>query len=72
MVGVLCLSLHLLRDCRLHLESYHQTANILNLTTTILAFVITVLNLMISCFDPTVAKYAIFEPPDVSAISGDL
>lgn len=62
----------MLRDCRLHLESYHSTANLFNITTTILAFVITVLNLLISCFDPTIAKYAVFEPPDVSAVAGDL
>ncbi|XP_068894447.1 ninjurin-1 isoform X2 [Tenebrio molitor] len=65
-VGLLCLSLHLLRDCRLHLKDYHSSANLLNHITTIFAFVITVLNLVISCFDPTVARYAIFDPPGLS------
>lgn len=64
-VGVLCLTLHLLRDCRLHIESYHVSANFLNHLTTIFAFAITVLNLIISCFDPSIAKYAVFEPPDL-------
>ncbi|XP_017779636.1 PREDICTED: ninjurin-2-like isoform X2 [Nicrophorus vespilloides] len=64
-VGVLCLTLNLLRDCRLHIEDYHSSAQWLNYFTTTCAFFITVLNLLISCFDPTIAKYAIFEAPSV-------
>ncbi|KAJ8939092.1 hypothetical protein NQ314_011246 [Rhamnusium bicolor] len=47
---------------------YHFTADLLNHVTTIFAFAITVLNLIISCFDPTIAKYAVFEPPNLSSI----
>ncbi|XP_019758171.1 ninjurin-1 isoform X6 [Dendroctonus ponderosae] len=68
LIGILCLSLHLLSDCRLHLKSYHSMAFYLNYTTTVFSFVITALNLIVSCFDPTVARYAIFEPPDVSSL----
>ncbi|XP_022911005.2 ninjurin-2 isoform X3 [Onthophagus taurus] len=64
-VGFLCLSLLLMRDCRLHLEEFHTSAVILNHFTTACAFVITVLNLVISCFDPTIARYAVFNAPDV-------
>ncbi|XP_066263135.1 ninjurin-1-like isoform X2 [Euwallacea similis] len=68
LVGLLCLTLHLLSDCRLHLKSYHAMANALNYLNTICAFVITVLNLLISCFDPTIARYAVFQPPEVASL----
>ncbi|XP_044265198.1 ninjurin-1 isoform X2 [Tribolium madens] len=68
LVGLLCLTLHLMRDCRLHLADYHYSANFLNHITTIFAFVITVLNLLISCFDPTIAKYAVFDPPALDSV----
>lgn len=56
-----------MRDCRLHLKEYHYSANALNYLTIACSFLITVLNLMISVFDPSVARYAVFEAPDVSA-----
>ncbi|XP_065166761.1 ninjurin-2-like isoform X4 [Atheta coriaria] len=65
LVGLLSLSLNLLRDCRLHLEDFHASAVCLNYFTMFCAFAITVLNLLISCFDPTIAKYAVFEPPSI-------
>ncbi|KYB26754.1 Ninjurin-1-like Protein [Tribolium castaneum] len=68
LVGLLCLTLHLMRDCRLHLADYHFSANFLNYITTIFAFVITVLNLLISCFDPTIANYAVFDPPALDPV----
>lgn len=68
LIGLLCLTLHLLSDCRLHMKSYHAMAHFLNYMATTAAFVITVLNLVISCFDPTIARYAVFEAPDVTAL----
>lgn len=66
-MGILSLSLTLMRDCRLHLKEYHPSANALNYLTTSCAFFITVLNLLISVFDPSIARYAVFEAPDTSA-----
>lgn len=59
-LGIICLSLNLLRDCRLHLPSYHFSANMINYISTGCSFAVTGLNLMISAFDPTIAKYANF------------
>ncbi|XP_029736151.2 ninjurin-1-like isoform X3 [Aedes albopictus] len=58
-MGVLNLSLSLLRDCRLHLPEYHQSANVINYIVTGAAFMVTMLNLMISAFDPMVLKYVL-------------
>lgn len=60
-MGVLSLSLNLMRDCRLHLIEYHESAIFINYVTTGAAFLITVLNLVISVFDPTVAYYVNFD-----------
>ncbi|XP_055550259.1 ninjurin-1 isoform X2 [Wyeomyia smithii] len=59
LMGVLNLSLSLLRDCRLHLPQYHQSANVINYFVTGAAFLVTMLNLMISAFDPRVLKYVV-------------
>ncbi|XP_021707761.1 ninjurin-1 isoform X3 [Aedes aegypti] len=58
-MGVLNLSLSLLRDCRLHLPEYHLSANVINYIVTGGAFMVTMLNLMISAFDPMVLKYVL-------------
>ncbi|XP_060528948.1 ninjurin-1-like isoform X3 [Cylas formicarius] len=68
-VGLMLLSLHLLNDWKLNWENIHSTTEFVNYLTTLFAFVITVLNLIISCFDPTIARYAIFEPPDLTALN---
>lgn len=47
----------LLRDCRLHLLEYHDSANLINYIRTILSFVITVANLLISAFDTSLIHY---------------
>lgn len=59
--GFLSLSFSLLRDCRLHLVEYHNSANIINYIRTGIAFVITVLNLLISAFDSSIFKYNIID-----------
>lgn len=47
------------------MTEYHVSANFLNQLTTLIAFFITVLNLAISWFDPTVARYVIYEAPNL-------
>jgi len=50
-IGVLSLSLNLLRDCRLHKDEYSRSANGINYTTLAMVFVITTTNVMIAAFD---------------------
>ncbi|XP_076269153.1 ninjurin-2-like isoform X3 [Rhynchophorus ferrugineus] len=68
LIGILCLTLYFLSDCRLHLRSYQNTAKYFGYVTAILSFFITFLNLIISCFDPTIPFYTVFEAPDVSSL----
>lgn len=58
-MGILNLTLSMLYDCRLHLPKYHQSANVINYIVTAAAFLVTMLNLMISAFDPMVLKYVL-------------
>lgn len=55
--GFLNLTLSLLRDCRLHLEEYHKSAYYIGTATSTAAFLVTILNLIISAFDPTILRY---------------
>ncbi|XP_037032749.1 ninjurin-1 isoform X3 [Bradysia coprophila] len=55
--GFLSLSFSLMRDCRLHLVEYHNSADIINYIRTGLAFIITFLNLLVSAFDSSIFKY---------------
>lgn len=55
-MGVLFLSLNLLRDCRLHLHEYHTSAVIINYVTMGFSVVVTTLNLLISAFDPGLGR----------------
>lgn len=64
-LGLLCLSLNLLRDIKLHLREYHFSADLINHITTGFSIAITALNLMISGLDPTVAKYVEFQAPEM-------
>jgi len=50
-VGVLSLSLNLMRDCRLHLESHRTSALVINNVSLGLVFLITVLNILVSPFE---------------------
>lgn len=66
--GFLNLSLSLLRDCRLHLDQYENSANFLNYVRSFLAFFIVFFNVMISAFDPTTilpTTYATIENYDL-------
>uniref|UniRef100_A0A8D9E5V0 Ninjurin-1 n=1 Tax=Cacopsylla melanoneura TaxID=428564 RepID=A0A8D9E5V0_9HEMI len=56
-VGVLFLSLNLLRDCRLHLIEYKSSANLINHVTLALSFCVTAVNLLISAFDPGLGRF---------------
>ncbi|XP_065081785.1 ninjurin-1 isoform X3 [Ochlerotatus camptorhynchus] len=58
-MGILNLTLSMLHDCRLHLPEYHRSANAINYIVTATAFLVTMLNLMISAFDPMVLKYVL-------------
>ncbi|XP_005188341.1 ninjurin-1 isoform X2 [Musca domestica] len=49
--GVLSLSLSLMRDCRMHMPEFHQSANFINHIRTGFAFIVTMINLFISAFD---------------------
>lgn len=55
--GALNLSLSLLRDCRLHLEEYQKSANYINNSVATMAFLVTLTNLLLSAFDPTILRY---------------
>ncbi|CAB0014780.1 unnamed protein product [Nesidiocoris tenuis] len=57
-IGVLFLSLNLMRDCKLHLIEYRYSALVINHITLSGSFLITALNLLISAFDPTVGRLA--------------
>jgi hypothetical protein len=56
LMGVLFLSLNLMRDCRLHLHEYHTSAVIINYITVGFSVVVTTLNLLISAFDPGLGR----------------
>lgn len=45
----------LMRDRRLHLREYHWSAHLLNSLGTVLALLISLLNLFISALDPSAA-----------------
>lgn len=51
-MGVIFLSLNLLRDCKLHLIEYKQSALFINYVAVAASFAVTVLNVLISAFDP--------------------
>ena len=50
-IGILSLSLNLLRDCRLDQEEYARSANALNYTSLALVFLATTANVVIAAFD---------------------
>ncbi|CAH1396012.1 unnamed protein product [Nezara viridula] len=56
-MGVLFLSLNLMRDCRLHLIEYKTSALIINNLAVAGAFAVTCLNLLISAFDSNLARF---------------
>ncbi|XP_039287617.1 ninjurin-2 isoform X3 [Nilaparvata lugens] len=52
LMGVMFLSLHLMRDCRLHLVEYKVSCLLVNHITMAGSFAVSALNLLISAFDP--------------------
>jgi hypothetical protein len=56
LMGMLCLSLNLLRDCRLHRHEYHLSAVVINYVSTGFSVVVSTLNLLISAFDPGLGR----------------
>jgi len=55
-MGVLFLTLNLMRDCRLHLQEYHMSAQVINYVTMGSSVVVSALNLLISAFDPGLGR----------------
>ncbi|XP_063229532.1 ninjurin-1-like isoform X2 [Bacillus rossius redtenbacheri] len=55
-MGVLFLSLNLLRDCRLHLGEYRGSALAINYSAMGISVTVTALNLLISAFDPGLGR----------------
>ena len=53
-VAVLSMTLNFLRDCRLHLQHYRNSALTINYISLASVFIITVLNVVISAFDPAI------------------
>ncbi|XP_037962319.2 ninjurin-1 isoform X3 [Plutella xylostella] len=56
-MGLVLLSLNLLRDCRLHDSRHHASAVFINYGTTGAAAAVTMLNVLISAFDSNLAAY---------------
>jgi len=56
LMGILFLTLNLMRDCRLHLQEYHTSAIIINYVTVGFSVVVSTLNLLISAFDPGLGR----------------
>ncbi|KAL1130962.1 hypothetical protein AAG570_012203 [Ranatra chinensis] len=55
-MGVLFLSLNLMRDCRLHLTEYRTSALVINHIALAGSFIVTALNILISGFDPSLGR----------------
>lgn len=43
-----------MRDCRLHLIKFNNSANVINYLRSFLAFFIVFTNILVSAFDPTI------------------
>lgn len=56
-MGLVLLSLNLLRDCRFHLPRHRSSALSINYFTTAVAFVVTMLNVLVAAFDSSLASY---------------
>ncbi|XP_069685563.1 ninjurin-2-like isoform X3 [Periplaneta americana] len=56
LMGVLFLSLNLMRDCRLHMHEYKTSALVINYATMGFSVVVSALNLLISAFDPGLGR----------------
>lgn len=56
LMGVMFLSLNLMRDCRLHLHEYNMSALVINYFTLGSSVAVSALNLLISAFDPGLGR----------------
>ncbi|XP_059620617.1 ninjurin-1 isoform X1 [Phlebotomus argentipes] len=65
-MGVLSLSFNLLRDCKLHIPDYQKSTNYINHLATCIAFIVTVVNLLISAFSPTGSGNYYFRSADAA------
>ncbi|CAG9563826.1 unnamed protein product [Danaus chrysippus] len=59
-MGLVLLSLNLLRDCLFHKPQHRNSALNINYATTGTAFIVTVLNVLVSAFDSSLARYQEF------------
>ncbi|KPJ10477.1 Ninjurin-1 [Papilio machaon] len=60
-MGLVLLTLNLLRDCRFQQPRHRNSALNINYLTTATAFVVTVLNVLVSAFDSSLARYLEFD-----------
>ncbi|XP_068620550.1 ninjurin-2-like [Battus philenor] len=60
-MGFVLLTLNLLRDCRFHEPRHRSSALTINYATTGVAFIVTVLNVLVSAFDSSLARYLEFD-----------
>ncbi|XP_045777578.1 ninjurin-2 isoform X3 [Maniola jurtina] len=56
-MGLVLLTLNLLRDCKFHEPQHRTSALNINYGTTATAFLVTVLNILVSAFDSSLARY---------------
>ncbi|XP_008474581.1 ninjurin-2 isoform X1 [Diaphorina citri] len=72
LMGVLFLSLNLMRDCRLHLIEYKSSALIINHIAMGMSFAVTAINLLISAFDPGLGRFvpptSLLDSPSISSL----
>lgn len=55
--GVLNLSMNILSDCHLSTEKADKSNNMINYIQTGSVLLVTIINLLISAFDPTILRY---------------
>lgn len=73
-LGVLFLSLNVMRDCRLHREEYKRSANIINYLGMGGCVLVTAINLLASGLDPGLASLGTgaHPSPDIPALGDSL
>lgn len=55
--GVLNISMGLLNDCQLNSEKEKSSTNVISFIVTGSTFLVTIVNLLISAFDPTIFRH---------------
>lgn len=69
LMGVLFLSLNLMRDCHFHLIEYKSSALFINHAAMAMSFGVTAINLLISAFDPTLGRFLPTNSGSLSSVS---